>query len=161
MSFELLINSVDGWMPDTRLYRRVEDSSYWLVSVINTAAVVKLYRSQMGVVYDTEDLEPPSVEIYRADVTRSPVYSEWVADEDNPPGHPPDGAEVTQDDTTTTWSVEGARWGGMHRTITDDVDFHITPIDADGDPLNGLTPWAVLDPGATFEQALDYIAADV
>ena len=156
--FEQIIATVDGWAPTTTLVRHTPTGTFWLICVIDLDATLsQLFRSRStGVVYDSSVITPPPVEIYQADVTITPRTT-WVPDEDNPSGQPPENADVTQDDTTVTWTVDGARWGGMHREDTGTVRYNITPIDADGDPLNGLTPRWVLPAGTTFEQALDHI----
>lgn len=155
--FETLINTVDGWAPTTTLVRHTPTGDCWLISIIELNAILsRLFRSQVGVVYDSSVIAPPPVEIYQASVTITP-RSTWVPDDDNPAGPPPEGVDVTQDDTTITWTVDGVRWGGMHRADTGAVRYDIVPVDANNDPLDGLTPWAVLPAGTTFQQALDHI----
>ena len=156
--FETVIATVDGWVPTTSLVRHTPTGSWWLVCMIDVDATLRqLFRSRAtGVVYDSSVIEPPPVEIYQASVTVTPRTT-WAPDADNPEGTPPEGADVEQTDTTVTWTVDGVRWGGMHREDTGSVRYEITPIDADGDPLNGLTPWATLPPGTTFDDALDHI----
>lgn len=152
---EVIIETVDGWMPHTRLYRIGQ--RHWLISVITAVSKAQMLSQKLGVMVPVSSIEEPPVEIYQASLERTPVY-EWAPDPDTPHEEPPGPPDFSEDGLTATWTVGGQRWGGMHREQTGET-WTVTAIDADGDPLNGLTPWATLSPGTTFEQALDHITS--
>lgn len=158
---ELVISSVQGWAPGTRLYRNVtEVGDAWLISVITVSGV---RDATVDVVATANGVDPHGAsgtghaEIYRADVTETPVY-DWIQtspDIDYPQG---DYDITYPDDDHLVATLDGVEYRAERQLIR--TDYSITAIDADGDPLNGLTPWAVLPHGTTFEQALDHIAQE-
>lgn len=158
MGWTKIINTMDGWAPGTRMYRH-DNGEYWIVSLIDVYTVRNAVAIATGVeLTPVEDLQPGlhgHVEVYRAEVEVTEQY-EWVFDGE--PADPPEGAEVTPhiDGDTLTVHVNGEPFATAHRVKTGE-HYVVTPIDADGDPLNGLTPEFVLPQGTTYEQALDHI----
>lgn len=156
MTADLIISSVDGWASGTRLYRLGDD--YWLICVIDVGAVRDAVAAQWGIDLPPDDTLTGHAEIYRATCEVTEVLG-WIADTDTDIvaiAADTTGVTAEQTDTTITWMRDGARIGGMHKDV-ERVDYVVTAIDADGDPLNGLTPQWVLPHGTTFEQALDHI----
>ena len=149
---ELVITEVQGWMPDTRLYR--VGSTHWLITAINVEKMVDAISLAAG-----EDLgeAPPSghVAIYRADYTETPMY-QWVPVDDLPEQLPAGTPEHVIDGDTLTVLVDGDLVATYHREQYD-VAREVVAIDTDGDPLNGLTPQWVLPHGTTWDQAIDHI----
>ena len=160
---ELVISNVQGWAPTTRLYRDVANpGDWWLISAILVSAV---RNSTIDVVATTNDVDPHGesdsgtghVEIYRATVTETPAY-DWVQT-DGPPAPEADDYElVYPDDTHLIATRDGVEYRAELQQVR--IDYTMTAIDADGDPLNGLTPQWILPHGVTFEQALDHIAQE-
>lgn len=151
---EIVIDTVDGWAPHTRLYRI--DSTYWLISVIDIVAVHDAVSEIiLPHVLPVPDRLTGHTEIYEAAVDFTPIY-EWVPDREVTDPPPQDECESVEDGDTLTITHHGDTVCILTRTHIRD-DMHITPIDADGDPLNGLTPRWVLPAGTTFDQALDHI----
>lgn len=158
---ELVISNVWGWAPGTRLYRDVAtEGDAWLISVINVSGV---RDATVDVVAVANDVDPHGgsgtghVEIYRAEVAETPVY-DWIRtspDIDYPQGD----YDITYPDPDhLVATLDGVEFRAERQLIR--TDYAVTAVDADGDPLNGLTPWAVLPHGTTFEQALDHIAQE-
>ena len=164
MEPELIISNVLGSAPQSRLYG-IGDN-YWVIKRVDVVAAVNAAIEQMSDL----GIEPPAflrdapvratthVEIYRAQCGINPVY-DWQqtsGGEDDPTvefGH------TYIDDDHMIVTKDGAEYARLERVkIRDEYD--VTLVDADGDPLNGLTPWAVLPHGTTFEQALDHIAQE-
>ena len=158
MGWTKIINTMDGWAPGARMYRR-DNGEYWIVSVIDVYTVRNAVAIATGVeLTPVEDLQPGlhgHVEIYRAEVQVTEQFS-WKFD--NEP-EPPAGAELTHiiDGDTLTVYADGEPFATAHRVKTGE-HYVVTPIDADGDPQNGLTPEYVLPQGTTYEQALAHIA---
>ena len=158
---ELVISNVQGWAPGTRLYRDVaEVGDAWLISVITVSGV---RDATVDVVAVANDVDPHGasgtghVEIYRAEVAETPVY-DWVQtspDIDYPQG---DYDITYPDDDHLVATLDGVEYRAERRLIR--TDYTIAAIDADGDPLNGLTPWAVLSHGTTFDNALAHITQE-
>ncbi|WAC54968.1 hypothetical protein [Gordonia sp. SL306] len=159
MDMELIINTLDGWAPTTRLYR--VGLQHYIIQCLDVASVQAMMARRIP-----EGIEKPTTipalpgptSVFRADLVRTPIMS-WISDR---PGQEPPAERLTveQTDTEVTFLVNGVRWGGMRQEQTGET-FTVTAIDDNDDPLDGLTPWAVLGPGTTFEQALDHIAAHV
>lgn len=155
---QLVISNVWGWAPETRLYRDVAvDGDAWLISVITVSGVRDATVDAVAAANGVDPHGAPGtghVEIYRADLTETPVY-DWVQtspDIDYPQG---DYDITYPDDDHLVATLDGVEYRAERQLIR--TDYSITAIDADGDPLNGLTPWAVLPHGTTFEQAIQYI----
>lgn len=159
---ELVVNNVQGWAPTTRLYRDVvADGDWWLISAILVSAV---RNATVDVVAETADIDPHGtadsgtghIEIYRATVAETPAYG-WVQTA-GPPAPQGDYDITYPDDTHLIATRDGVEYRAELQQVR--TDYTITAVDADCDPLNGLTPWAVLPHGTTFEQALDHIAQE-
>lgn len=157
---ELVISNVQGWAPGTRLYRDVaEEGDAWLISVITVSGV---RGATVDVVATANGVDPHGasgtghVEIYRATVAETPAY-EWVQTA-GPPAPQGDYDITYPDDTHLIATRDGVEYRAELQQVR--TDYMITAVDADGDPLNGLTPWAILPHGTTFEQALDHIAQE-
>lgn len=168
---ELLINTVDGWIDTTRLYRGsewqrddtgVETCEGWIIQNPDQAAIREIITRSRKAIEEMglpapEQTEPPAgpVTVFRASIQALPVMS-WISE--RPGEEPPQvgGLTVEQTDTECVFFVDGQRWGGMRLEQTG-RRYQVIPIDADGDPLNGLTPLYTLPSGTTFEQALEHI----
>lgn len=158
---ELVISNVQGWVPTTRLYRGViEDDDYWLISAITVSGVRNATVDVVAAANDIDshsDTAPPGVghvEIYRATVTETPVC-DWVQTA-GPPAPEADDYELTYtDDTHLIATRDGIEYRAELQQVR--IGYAITAIDADGDPLNGLTPQWVLPHGTTFDEALTHI----
>lgn len=165
---EIVITRLSGWPPDSRLYR--VDGRHWIVTVPSPDGVrrvlVRAAQAMRAAGIDAPSVEadttPAPTVIFQADVVVTPVM-EWVDDGDTPDGLPSEGSTFAvehPDENHTVFLVNGQRWGGQHREPVGET-YIVTPIDANGDPLDGLTPWAVLPAGTTFEQALDHITTTI
>lgn len=159
---EIIIHTVDGWAPTTRLYRI--DGEHWLIQCMDMAAATQMVaraRSQLEALgieppSETADIPPGPTAIFRATITTTPVYEDVV---DFPGGVPTEGdfTVVEHEDGSATFYLDGTECGTRTRHQFGETITAVTPIDADGDPLNGLTPRWVLPAGTTFDQALDHI----
>lgn len=151
---ELVINQLAGWPSVTRLYEHNGD--YWIVLAPETAAIERLYLSAIpeGVEAPVGVVSAAPISIFRASVARTPVW-EWVNDSDTPQGSEPPSEGLTEDrsERSVTYYVNGVRWGGIHQEQTGET-LTVGAIDDNGDPLDGLTPWAVLPPGSGFDDAI-------
>lgn len=148
----VVIRSVDGWPPHTQLWEVA--GRHWLVCCIDLVATRDLVAEQWGLeLSDTPGLKG-HVEIFEATLTRTPV---WTWEPDGEPTELPAGEvdHVIHGDTMTI-TVDGEPAATLHRRLERE-DLHVEAIDADGDPLNHLTPRWVLPHGTTFEQAIDSI----
>jgi hypothetical protein len=115
------------------------DDAWWLVSVINTRWLRDAVAEASGMDLADPGDDAGHVEIYRADVVETPLFRPELIDPNR------EGADdLTLDD------YHDVQWG---------IRREITPIDADGDPLNGLTPEVVLPHGHTLDDAIAWITA--
>lgn len=154
---DLLITTVEGWHPDTRLYR-LDDGTHWLISIIDVRQGIDMIAQQWGVELakaEQGDQQAGHCEIYAAAVDLTPIY-QWVPDREVADPPPQDECDHSEDGDTLTITHHGDTVCILTRTHIRD-DMHIVPIDADGDPLNGLTPRWVLPAGTTFHDALTHI----
>lgn len=159
---EIIIHTVDGWAPTTRLYRI--DGEHWLIQCMDMAAATQMVaraRSQLEALgidapSETAAVPPGPTAIFRATVTRTPVWEDVVDFPDGPPTAG-DFSVTEHDDGSATFYLDGEQCGTRTRVHVSDTISAVTPIDADGDPLNGLTPRWVLPAGTTFDDALDHI----
>jgi hypothetical protein len=163
MTFSVLIDSLDGWPSHSRVYENA--GVYWIVvcPVSTMRERLVMARSQLEAAgIDTggplpEDSVVGPTAIFQAEVTRTPVMAR-VLDPDTPTGEPPENltVEVSEDGAVRTFYVDGVRWGGNHLEQVGET-YTVTPIDADGDPLNGLTPLHTLPAGTSFDDAIAFL----
>ncbi len=137
MTVETVVRSLDGWPPVTSLVRA--GNAWWVVSIINTRWLRDAVAEASGMDLANPDDDAGHVEIYRATVEERPVIRPMPID----PDRSPDDPDLMPDDV---------------HDVQVDVNRVITVVDADGDPLNGLTPAAVLPHGTTFDDAVAWIA---
>ena len=152
---ELVITKVLGWAPDTRLYK-IGDN-YWLISIIDVVAVADAVAESIGDFDRTSPVRATGhCEIYQATCTETPVLTPVQVSG----GPEQEGVTYTHDwvsDTECIIRVDGDEYARVEMQPTGQVRYDITAVDADGDPLNGLTPQWVLPHGTTFDQALTHI----
>lgn len=138
MTAQIVIRTMDGWPPVTSLVR--DGDTWWIVSVINTRWLRDAVAEASGIELAAADDDAGHVEIYRATVEERPVIRPLPIDPDRSPDDP------------TLMPAD------MH-DVGIDVSRVITAVDADGDPLNGLTPAVVLPHGTTLDDAIAWITA--
>ncbi|WP_454175388.1 hypothetical protein [Gordonia sputi] len=152
---QLIITDVRGWAQGTRLYRI--DEKYWLISIIDIVAVIDAVAETIG----ERDLTAPvratgHCEIYQASCTETPILAPvQVSGGPEEPGV--DYGHNWVSDTECVVTKDGVEYARVELQPTGDMRYSIAAIDADGDPLNGLTPFAVLPHGTTFDDALSHI----
>lgn len=153
---ETVIESLDGWMPIASLVR--DGGRWWIVQVPDVPAAMDFANRRLP------DGIPPiegvprnaPTAIFAADVEVRPVYEDVV---DFPGGLPIEGdfSVAEHEDGGATFYLDGTECGTRTRHQVGETITAVTPIDADGDPINGLTPRWVLPAGTTFDDALDHI----
>lgn len=137
----LLRENLSRFCPITNLYE-CSDGTYLLVTVNHLDAVGTLlgiaerdgWADELGISGTSimaAQVHSQPTEVFAADVTRQPVY-EW---------RPKAGV----DDPQTVDDIE--------QVLVDEI-LTIDIVDADGDPINGMTPVARLDAGTSFMDAL-------